>query len=223
MPYPQKICEKYGADTARWFVLSDSPPERDMEWTTSGVEAAWKHLNKVWRLVAESINTNDDNSEKTTDLGLEKAVNNSINEVTKNIENFSFNKAIANLYDLTNIISKATVNPFTKRKALKSLAVLMMPFTPHIAEEMWLTLGGQGLISQSSWPNVNQELLENEDITIAVQINGKRRTLITYPKSLEKKEIESLALSNENIKKILGGKDPKKVIVIPGRIVNVVF
>ena len=136
--------------------------------------------------------------------------------MTKNIENFSFNKAIANLYDLTNIISKATVNPFTKRKALKSLAVLMMPFTPHIAEEMWLTLGGQGLISQSSWPNVNQELLENEDITIAVQINGKRRTLITYPKSLEKKEIESLALSNENIKKILGGKDPKKVIVIPG-------
>ena len=220
---PQDIIEKYGADTARWFVLSDSPPERDMEWTTSGVEAAWKHLNKVWRLVAESINTNDDNSEKTTDLELEKAVNNSINEVTKNIENFSFNKAIANLYDLTNIISKATVNPFTKRKALKSLAVLMMPFTPHIAEEMWLTLGGQGLISQSSWPNVNQELLENEDITIAVQINGKRRTLITYPKSLEKKEIESLALSNENIKKILGGKDPKKVIVIPGRIVNVVL
>ena len=220
---PQDIIEKYGADTARWFVLSDSPPERDMEWTTSGVEAAWKHLNKVWRLVAESINTNDDNSEKTIDLELEKAVNNSINEVTKNIENFSFNKAIANLYDLTNIISKATVNPFTKRKALKSLAVLMMPFTPHIAEEMWLTLGGQGLISQSSWPNVNQELLENEDITIAVQINGKRRTLITYPKSLEKKEIESLALSNENIKKILSGKDPKKVIVIPGRIVNVVL
>ena len=220
---PQDIIEKYGADTARWFVLSDSPPERDMEWTTSGVEAAWKHLNKVWRLVAESMNTKDNTSEKTTDLELEKAVNNSINEVTKNIEDFSFNKAIANLYDLTNIISKATVNSITKRKALKSLAILMMPFTPHIAEEMWLTLGGPGLISQSSWPNVNQELLENDDITIAVQINGKRRTLITYPKSLEKKEIESLALSNENIKKILNGKDPKKIIVIPGRIVNVVL
>jgi len=220
---PQDIIEKYGADTARWFVLSDSPPERDMEWTTAGVEAAWKHLNKVWRLVTESINTNDRTSDKTKDLELEKAVNNSINEVTNNIESFSFNKAIANLYDLTNVISKATVNSVTKRKALKSLAILMMPFTPHIAEEMWLTLGGQGLISQSSWPNVNQELLKNDNITIAVQINGKRRTLITYPKSLDKKEIESLALSNENIKKILGGKDPKKVIVIPGRIVNVVF
>ena len=220
---PQDIIEKYGADTARWFVLSDSPPERDMEWTTAGVEAAWKHLNKVWRLVAESINTNDRTSDKTKELELEKAVNNSINEVTNNIESFSFNKAIANLYDLTNIISKATVNSVIKRKALKSLAILMMPFTPHIAEEMWFILGGEGLVSQSSWPNVNQELLENDDITIAVQINGKRRTLITYPKSLEKKEIESLALSNENIKKILGGKDPKKVIVIPGRIVNVVL
>ena len=219
---PQDIIEKYGADTARWFVLSDSPPERDMEWTTSGVEAAWKHLNKVWRLVTESLDENHHSKVNATEVELEKAVNNAVNEVTKNIENFSFNKAIANLYDLTNIISKASVSSIGKRKALKTLAVLMMPFTPHIAEEMWIALGGKGLISQSQWPHVNQGLLENDDLTIAIQINGKRRALITYSKFLEKKEIESLALSNENIVKILDGKNPKKVIVVPGRIVNVV-
>ena len=218
---PQDIIDQYGADTARWFVMSDSPPERDVEWTTSGVEASWKHLNKVWRLVVDA--KNDTTSKNNEDLILERSVHQSINEVTKGIESFSFNKSIANLYDLTNTISKSKAGSGAKISALKVLSKLMMPFTPHIAEEMWEALGELELISKSPWPKANRELLESDDVTIAIQVNGKRRSLITLSKSLEKKEIESLALADENIKKILNGALPRKVIVVPGRIVNVVL
>ena len=218
---PQDIIDQYGADTARWFVMSDSPPERDVEWTTSGVEASWKHLNKVWRLVVDA--KNDTTSKNKEDLILERSVHQSINEVTKGIESFSFNKSIANLYDLTNTISKSKAGSGAKISALKVLSKLMMPFTPHIAEEMWEALGELELISKSPWPKANRELLESDDVTIAIQVNGKRRSLITLSKSLEKKEIESLALADENIKKILNGALPRKVIVVPGRIVNVVL
>ena len=218
---PQDIIDQYGADTARWFVMSDSPPERDVEWTTSGVEASWKRLNKVWRLVVDA--KNDTTSKNNEDLILERSVHQSINEVTKGIESFSFNKSIANLYDLTNTISKSKAGSGAKISALKVLSKLMMPFTPHIAEEMWEALGELELISKSPWPKANRELLESDDVTIAIQVNGKRRSLITLSKSLEKKEIESLALADENIKKILNGALPRKVIVVPGRIVNVVL
>ena len=218
---PQDIIDQYGADTARWFVMSDSPPERDVEWTTSGVEASWKHLNKVWRLVVDA--KNDTTSKNKEDLILERSVHQSINEVTKGIESFSFNKSIANLYDLTNTISKSKAGSGAKISALKVLSKLMMPFTPHIAEEMWEALGELELISKSPWPKANRELLESDDVTIAIQVNGKRRSLITLSKSLEKKEIESLALADKNIKKILNGALPRKVIVVPGRIVNVVL
>jgi leucyl-tRNA synthetase len=218
---PQDIIDQYGADTARWFVMSDSPPERDVEWTTSGVEASWKHLNKVWRLVVDA--KNDTTSKNKEDLILERSVHQSINEVTKGIESFSFNKSIANLYDLTNTISKSKAGSGAKISALKVLSKLMMPFTPHIAEEMWESLGELELISKSPWPKTNRELLESDDVTIAIQVNGKRRSLITLSKSLEKKEIESLALADKNIKKILNGALPRKIIVVPGRIVNVVL
>ena len=218
---PQDIIDQYGADTARWFVMSDSPPERDVEWTTSGVEASWKHLNKVWRLVVDA--KNDTTSKNKEDLNLERSVHQSINEVTKGIESFSFNKSIANLYDLTNTISKSKAGSGAKISALKVLSKLMMPFTPHIAEEMWEALGELELISKSPWPKTNRKLLESDNVTIAIQVNGKRRSLITFSKSLEKKEIESLALADKNIKKILNGALPKKVIVVPGRIVNVVL
>ena len=218
---PQDIIDQYGADTARWFVMSDSPPERDVEWTTSGVEASWKHINKVWRLVVDA--KNDTTSKNKEDLILERSAHQSINEVTKGIESFSFNKSIANLYDLTNTISKSKAGSGAKISALKVLSKLMMPFTPHIAEEMWEALGELELISKSPWPKTNRKLLESDNVTIAIQVNGKRRSLITFSKSLEKKEIESLALADKNIKKILNGALPKKVIVVPGRIVNVVL
>ena len=114
--------------------------------------------------------------------------------MTKNIDLFSFNKAIANLYDLTNIINKSNASANAKKNALRVLAQLMMPFTPHIAEEMWFALGEKGLISQSKWPKVNEALIENDNVTIAVQVNGKKRTLMTFPKSLSKEEIEYLSL-----------------------------
>ena len=218
---PQDIIDQYGADTARWFVMSDSPPERDVEWTTSGVEASWKHLNKVWRLVVDA--KNDTTSKNNEDLILERSVHQCINEVTNGIESFSFNKSIANLYDLTNTISKSKAGSGAKINALKVLSKLMMPFTPHIAEEIWKALGELELISKSPWPKTNRELLESDNVTIAIQVNGKRRSLITLSKSLGKREIESLALLDENIKKILNGTLPRKVIVVPGRIVNVVL
>ena len=218
---PQDIINQYGADTARWFVMSDSPPERDVEWTTSGVEASWKHLNKVWRLIEDlKQNKTHNNSE---DEALMKSVHHSINDVTKGIEDFSFNKSIASLYELTNIINKSSAGAKAKKNALKTLAILMMPFTPHIAEEMWAAIGGQGLASQANWPKLDKSLLESDELTLAVQVNGKVRSLITFSKSLAKNEIELLALSDEKIKKILNGSLPKKIIVVPGRIVNVVL
>jgi leucyl-tRNA synthetase len=218
---PADIIDQYGADTARWFVMSDSPPERDVEWTASGAEGAWKHLQRVWRLVVEATESQCD-ANAAEDLALGKAMHRAISEVTQGIDGFGFNKAIAKLYEVTNAISRSKAGSDAKLSALKTLAQLMMPMTPHLAEEMWATLGGKGLVSSASWPIADESLLVDGTITLPIQINGKRRAEIDVPVDMPKDEVEKLVLAHETVIRSLDGKEPKKLIVVPGRIVNVV-
>ena len=216
---PVEIIKQYGADTARWFVLSDSPPERDVEWTASGAEASSKHLARVYRLVAELGETPELGQD---DEDLIRSAHKAMLEVTQGIESFGFNASIAKLYGFTNTIAKSKAGREAKRFALKTLAQLMSPMTPHVSEEMWALLGGDGLVTKAPWPIPDEAMLVEDNVTLPIQINGKRRDEITVPKEMPKEEVEKLVLENDAVKKALNGGSPKKLIVVPGRIVNVV-
>ena len=218
---PVNIVDAFGADTARWFVLSDSPPERDVEWTASGAEAASKHLSRVYRIIDEISKNNEPSNEG--DLDLLKDMHRTIHDVTQAIESFGFNAAIARLYAFTNSLAKSKAGTETKILAAKTLAQLMSPMTPHLSEELWEKLGEKTLIAKQPWPTVDETLLTDDTITMPIQINGKRRGQIEVQKDLSQPDIEKLALAEPVVQKALNGNDPKKVIVVPGRIVNVVI
>jgi len=218
---PINIVQNYGADTARWFVLSDSPPERDVEWTASGAEAAFKHLNRVHRIASE-IAQADEKGPQGSDESLLREVHKAIHDVTMGIESFGFNAAIAKLYAFTNTLQKSDAGSDAKREAAKTLAQLMSPMTPHLAEEIWQLLDGQGSVIAAPWPKADESLLVEDTITMPIQINGKRRAEIAVPADMPKEEVEKLALANQAVIKALEGNAPKKLIVVPGRIINVV-
>ena len=218
---PDDIIDQYGADTARWFVMSDSPPERDVEWTASGAEAAWKHLQRVWRLTVEI--TEDTSSDVSKDIELEKAKNKAIDAVTNGVEGFAFNKSIAALYQFTNILAKSPASKNAKIDAMLTMAQLMQPMTPHLAEEIWSTLGGDGLVTEAKWPILDASMLINDTIVLPIQVNGKRRDEIQVNVDLSKDEIEKIVLERQSVLRILDGNAPKKIIVVPGKIVNVVI
>jgi leucyl-tRNA synthetase len=217
---PDDIIDQYGADTARWFVMSDSPPERDVEWTASGAEAAWKHLQKVWRLTVEIIE--DKKTDTSKDVELDKARNIAIDSVTNGIEGFAFNKSIAALYQFTNIISKSFASRAAKVNAMLTMAQLMQPMTPHLAEEIWFTLGGKGLVTDAKWPTLDASMLINDTIILPIQVNGKRRDEIEVNVDFSKDKIKKIVLERSLILRILDGNAPKKIIIVPGKIVNVV-
>ncbi|MDC3128453.1 leucine--tRNA ligase [Paracoccaceae bacterium] len=217
---PVAIIDAFGADTARWFVLSDSPPERDVEWTTSGVEAANRHLTRVYKVVLEIIK--DETAANENDMTLQKEIHKTIHDVTLGLESFGFNSAIARLYGFTNTLAKSKAGSDTKRAGAKALIQLMGPMTPHLAEELWDKLGGDGLVVSAKWPKADPDLLVDDEITLPIQINGKRRAEITVPKDTDTVEIEKITLLSEPVIKALNGHSPKKVIVVPGRIINVV-
>ncbi len=217
---PVSIVGHYGADTARWFVLSDSPPERDVEWTAAGAEAAHRHLSRVWRL-AEEIAAAEGEGEG--DEELRRAMHRTIHEVTTGIESFGFNAAIARLYAFTNTLARSKAGAAVRREAMRVLAQLMSPMTPHLSEEIWALLGGEGLVAEAPWPKADHRMLVDDTVTLPIQINGKRRSEIAVAKDLPKDEVEKRALADNAVQKALQGRAPKKVIVVPGRIVNVVI
>ena len=217
---PVAIVQQYGADTARWFVLSDSPPERDVEWTASGAEAAHRHLSRVWRAVSEIAGA--DVPPTGEDEALAREMHKAIRDVTLAIESFGFNAAIARLYAFTNALMKSRAGSTVRRSAAKALAQLMSPMTPHLAEEMWQMLGGDGLIANAPWPVADEKMLVEDSVTLPIQVNGKRRGELTVPADLPKEEIEKLVLAHAAVERALNGAAPKKLIVVPGRIVNVV-
>ncbi len=219
---PVAIIDQYGADTARWFVLSDSPPERDVEWTAAGAEAAYKHLGRVWML-CDRIGAMEADAKGTGDEDLLRAMHKTIFDVTNGIESFGFNAAIAKLYAFTNVIAKSKASQATQRQAIMTLAQLMAPMTPHLAEDIWAHQGGAGLIAQADWPVADEAMLIEDTVTLPIQINGKRKSEIVVAKDAPKEEVEKIALADDAVVKALAGGQPKKLIVVPGRIVNVVL
>ena len=217
---PVAIIDAFGADTARWFVLSDSPPERDVEWTAAGAEAANKHLSRVYRIAADLVDA--DTPANDQDQALLKDMHKAIHDVTQGVESFGFNASIAKLYAFTNTLAKSKAGSDAKRQAARTLAQLMSPMTPHLSEEIWSMLGGQGLIIDAPWPQADPAMLVDDEVTLPVQVNGKRRAEISVPKDMPKEEIEALALATDGVIRTLDGAAPKKIIVVPGRIVNVV-
>jgi leucyl-tRNA synthetase len=218
---PVSIIDSYGADTARWFVLSDSPPERDVEWTASGADAAFKFLNRIWNL-CDKIGALPDAPGKGDD-DLLRAMHHTINDVTAGIEGFAFNTSIAKIYAFANTLSKSAAGTDTQKLAMKTLAQLMSPFTPHLSEDIWAHQGGEGLVTQAQWPVADPEMLVVDTVTLPIQINGKRRSQIDVAKDLPKEEIEKIALADKAVVRALAGGTPKRIIIVPGRIVNVVI
>ncbi|MBV2358874.1 leucine--tRNA ligase [Thalassococcus sp. CAU 1522] len=217
---PVAIISQYGADTARWFVLSDSPPERDVEWTAAGAEAAAKHLARVHRIAAEIAE--GDVPPTAEDEALLREMHKAIHDVTMGVESFGFNAAIAKLYAFTNTLQKSRAGSAAKRQAVLALAQLMAPMTPHLSEDIWAMLGGEGLIADAPWPRADEAMLVEDTVTLPIQVNGKRRGELTVPKDLAKEEVEKQVLAHEAVLRALDGAQPKKLIVVPGRIVNVV-
>ncbi len=218
---PVNIISAYGADTARWFVLSDSPPERDVEWTAAGAEAAFKHLGRVWSL-ARRIDDMADGA-GSGDQDLLRAMHLTIRDVTLAIETFGFNAAIAKLYAFTATLQKSQAGKDAQQQAILTLAQLMSPMTPHLAEDIWAEFGQSGLITTAPWPKADAAMLVSDTVTLPIQVNGKRRGEITVPADMPKEEVEKAALADQGVIRTLDGATPKKIIVVPGRIVNVVM
>jgi len=233
---PDEIVATYGADTARWFMLSDSPPERDVQWTESGVEGASRFQQRVWRLVGETIEIVKQSSQtvrvKDDDegLALRKIIHRAVHNVGADIEGLRFNRAVAQIYELTNALVRAegicAVAPASRLAALElgvsHLIQLIAPMMPHLAETCWEALGKTGLVADAPWPDVDESLLVDNDVTLPIQFNGKRRGEITVAKGMPAAEVEKLVLSMDEIIRILDGKAPKKIVIVPDRIVNVV-
>ncbi|BBF68322.1 leucine--tRNA ligase [Sphingomonas bisphenolicum] len=214
---PDDIIAQYGADAVRWFMLSDSPPERDLPWTEAGIEGSWRFVNRVWRLFGEY-----DASAEGADKALDRKLHQTVDGVARDIEALGFNKAVAKIYELVNTIEKAKPSA-SRTAAIRGLALLVAPMTPHLAEEGWAEMHGDGLIADAAWPPVDPALLVDDEVTIACQVMGKLRDTITVPKGTPKDELEKLALAAPNVIRTLDGATPKKIIVVPDRLVNIVF
>jgi leucyl-tRNA synthetase len=232
---PDEIVRSYGADTARWFMLSDSPPERDVQWTEAGIEGASRFQQRVWKLVNETLELADHPLGGETPAAeldaVRKLVHRAVAAVAENIEALRFNSAVAQIYELTNGLAKFVVALETAptangvaalRDAVGRLVQLVAPMMPHLAESCWAALGGAGIVADAAWPEVDPALLVDADIVLPIQVNGKRRGEITVPAGAARELIEKEVLSQEAIARMLEGRPPKKIIIVPDRIVNVV-
>jgi leucyl-tRNA synthetase len=238
---PDDIIGSYGADTARWFVLSDSPPERDVIWTEEGVQGAWRFVQRLWRLVNEAAEVAAEggtspgaprpDSFGEAALTLRKAAHLALSRVTDDVDKLRFNRCVAHIYEFANAFQGSLGGQETPpaadyfwavREAAEILVRLFHPMMPHLAEECWAALGHNTLVASEAWPTVEPDLLIEDSITLPVQINGKKRADITVPRDAENSAIEAAVLELDAVKRALDGKRPKKVIVVPQRIVNVV-
>jgi leucyl-tRNA synthetase len=230
---PESIIASYGADTARWFMLSDSPPERDIEWTEAGAEGSWKFTQRLWRLVNEAATLpratfKGDYGQAAMDL--RRSAHRSLAAVTDDLSSLRFNRAIARNYELANAlgVALAVASPGTDlvsaiHDAADFLVLMFAPMMPHLAEECWEVLGHRKTVVETPWPKPIAALIVDDEVTIAIQVNGKRRDEIKLPKGLSKDKVESAVMELEAIKRALDGKPVLKFIVVPDRIVNIVI
>jgi leucyl-tRNA synthetase len=212
---PEPILHKYGADAVRWFMLSDSPPERDLEWSEAGIEGASRFVQRVWRLAGASQAAAGEDNE------LRRKLHRTVAAVGEAIEALQFNKAVAQLYELTTAIEKAKPSA-TRHEAVRTLILLAAPAAPHLAEEAWAALGESGMIVDAPWPDFDPASLVDDEVTLAVQVNGKLRDTLRAPRGLDRAAAEALALASEKVRRQLNGVSPRKVIVVPDRLVNIV-
>ena len=225
---PDNIIARFGADTARWFVLSDSPPERDVEWTQSGAEGSGRFVQRVWGVFSElSVAPRDGQETDSADaLALRRASHKATHAVDKAIEEFRFNSAIATIHEWVSVLKKAEQGGAdllnARFEGAFMLARCLVPFMPHLAEECWAMIGGEGLVSAAAWPDVEASLLVDDTVTLPIQVNGKRRAEIAVAKTASKDDIEATALAEPAVQTFIDGQTIKKVIVVPGRIVNIV-
>ena len=232
---PDEIVRTYGADTARWFMLSDSPPERDVQWTEAGIEGAGRFQQRIWKLVHEAIEISGMTPTGETPAAeveaIRKLIHRAVHAVGLGIEGLRFNSAVAQIYELSNGLAKFAAGLETAPSAnglaalnegVGKLVQLVAPMMPHLAETCWVALGKSGMAADAAWPDVDPALLVDDSVVIAVQVNGKRRGEITVPKGAANEPVEKQALSLDAVARMLDGKPPRKVIIVPDRIVNVV-
>ncbi len=218
---PNDIINLYGADTARWFMMSDSPPERDLQWTDTGIAASYKFINKIHEFVDRFKNYKSVNN----DLGTVNELKIIINQVSDNIENFQFNKSVAKIYEFVNILNEALIKRTISQKyfewALKKLSIILQPFVPHISEEIWSSIGNDGLCVNESWPI--EEVKKKTKLKIAVQINGKTKNVIEVEESISKEDLMNIIKRTDKIKNSILGKNIKREVYVPGKIINLVI
>jgi leucyl-tRNA synthetase len=232
---PDDIMEGYGADVARWFMLSDSPPDRDVIWSEEGVQGASRFVQRLWRLVGEIADVQAPAAHPDafgeTALAVRKAAHKALSNVSDDIAKLRFNRCVAHIYECANALGDAIGSAETApapdlawalREAGDILVRLFHPMMPHLAEECWAVLGHRTLVSTETWPQLEASLLVEDTITLPVQINGKKRAEVTVARDATNAEIEAAVLPLDAVQKALDGKRPKKVIVVPQRIVNVV-
>ncbi len=223
---PETIIDVFGADAVRWFMLSDSPPERDIEWTDEGAEGCWRFVQRIWRQVTETDTAAA--GDETASLELRRAAHRAIAAVTEDLDALRFNRAVARVYELSNAIQAssgqagAAAHGAVRREALETLVLLIAPMMPHLAESCWEHLGQTTLAVDAPWPKADPALLVSHTITIAVQVNGKRRAEIAIAPDADEATVREAALAQEGVVRALEGKAPRKVIVVPKRIVNIV-
>ena len=229
---PEEIISTYGADTARLFMLSDSPPDRDLDWTEAGIEGAWRYINRLWRMVSEpNIPLIAAGLPAPAEMGenaeaAHRAIHKTIAAVSDDLDRFRFNKAVARIRELTNRLESLLPNEvgagWVYREGLEVVVRLIAPMMPHLAEEMWQALGQQTLVSNTAWPVCDPALLKEEMVTLAVQVNGKLRGTLQINRDMDQNNIEVEALQIEGVVKLLDGENPSKIIYVPNKIVNIV-
>ena len=212
---PDEIVATYGADAIRWFMLSDSPPERDLPWSAAGIEGCGKFVQRLWRLFGQY-----DATATGEDKALDRKRDQTVAAVAEDIEALSFNKAVARIYELTSAIEKSAPSA-SRARAISTLLLLVAPMMPHLAEEAWSVMG-EGLVADAAWPAFDPALLVEDEVTVAVQVKGKLRDTLTVAKGTSKEDLEALALASEKVQRALEGAEVKKVIVVPDRLVNLV-
>ncbi|MBN9060253.1 MAG: leucine--tRNA ligase, partial [Rhizobiales bacterium] len=236
---PEVVAETYGVDCARWFMLSDTPPERDSEWTEAGIEGAWRFTQRIWRLVGDAVELSEAGQARPETFGAEaNALRRASHKLAANVEDdidrLRFNVAVARIHGFANVFGDAIGAArkagdklpadlaYALREAAEFLVAAIGPMIPHLAEELWVALGRDGLAAQSPWPTVDAALLVEDEIVLPIQINGKKRAELTISATASETDIEAAALALDGVVKALEGRTPRKIVIVPKRIVNVV-
>ena len=233
---PDYICGKYGADTGRAFILFIGPPDQDAEWNDAGVEGVFRFLNRVWRFFDASLPGYDpdwrsrlDGAElNAPEREMRRMTHHTIERITNDIERFHFNTAVSALMEMTNALyefgaaEKGEYRNAVASEAMENMALILAPFVPHVADELWEAMGKSGTTYEQNWPAFDPELTKAEMVEMVIQINGKVRDRLELPAEIDAGQVEELALASDRVQKLLEGRPPRKVIVVPGKLVNIV-